>query len=135
MGGGQRKNPAQQELQPGLDIRYANAAGTPKLAQRKRKHHNGGARYCITSSTGDPFRMVISGRDRWTLEQLRQAWARGCTPIHSPAPRWSAYIFNLRKLGVEIETITEAHGGDFPGHQARYVLRDSLSLGWKGLQV
>ncbi|MBI6629739.1 hypothetical protein JAO82_07555 [Pontibaca sp. S1109L] len=93
----------------------------------------GGTPYSITSSAGDPFRIVVAGRDRWALEQLRRAGARGCTPIHNPAPRWSAYVFNLRGMGVEIETITEPHGGDFPGHHARYVLRCGVAPDWQGV--
>jgi len=46
----------------------------------------------------------------------------GCTPINQPAPRWSAYIFNLRALNVPVETITETHKGAFAGTHARYVL-------------
>lgn len=95
----------------------------------------GGTPYCIRSSMGDPFLIVVSGRDRWALEQLRRAGAQGCTPIHNPAPRWSAYIFNLRALGVEIETLHESHGGDFAGTHGRYVLRCGVSFGWKGGQA
>lgn len=51
------------------------------------------------------------------------AGAVGCTPINDPAPRWSAYVHDLRQLGVIIETVTEPHRGQFPGHHARYVLR------------
>lgn len=123
------------EQEPGRENRHATAAGIPKLAQQKRKRHNGGTPYCITSSTGDPFRIVVSGRDRWALEQLRRAAAQGCTPIHNPAPRWSAYIFNLRELGLEIETITEPHGGEFSGHHARYVLRSGVAPDWKAVRV
>jgi len=65
MSGGQMKTPAQRELQPGQDNRYACAAGMSKIAQQKRKRHNGGTPYCITSGTGDQFRIVVSGRDRW----------------------------------------------------------------------
>lgn len=90
-----------------------------QTAARKKS----GTHYLITPSAGDPFRITVLGRDEWALEQLRKAGRKGCTPITQPAPRWSAYIHNLRKLGVEIETITEPHDGDFPGRHARYVLR------------
>jgi len=50
----------------------------------------------------------------------------------NPAPRWSAYVHNLRESGVEIETVTEPHGGDFAGHHGRYVLRCGVSPDWKG---
>lgn len=120
------------EQEPGRDICHANAANNPKIAQQKRKRHNGGTPYRVTPSAGDVFRIVVKGRDRWALEQLRRAGARGCTPIDNPAPRWSAYVFNLRELGVEIETLHEPHDGDFAGHHGRYVLRSSVSPDWKG---
>lgn len=88
-----------------------------------------GAIYLITPSAGDPFRIVVSGRDKWALDRLCVAGGEGCTPISEPAPRWSAYVFNLRALGLEIETVTEPHGGDYPGHHARYVLRSKVQKG------
>ena len=57
------------------------------------------------------------------MERLITAGETGCTPIKQPAPRWSGYIFELRQLGVEVETLTEKHGGEYPGHHGRYVLR------------
>lgn len=126
------KTPAQQQLQPGLDNRYANAAGTTEIAHQKRKRHNGGTPYRITCGTDGSFRIMVSGRVRWALEQLRKAGAHGCTPIKNPAPRWSAYVFDLRELGVQVETIAEPHGGEFSGHHARYVLRSVVTVDWKG---
>lgn len=107
---------------------HATAEGTRKIARKSR----GGTPYRITPSAGEAFRIVVKGRDRWALEELRREGERGCTPIDNPAPRWSAYIFNLRELGVEIETIVEPHGGDFAGYHARYVLRSGVTLNWKG---
>lgn len=65
----------------------------------------------------------VKGRNAWTLNELINAGQKGCTPIDNPAPRWSAYVHNLRGMGVDIETIRENHGGEFAGHHARYVLR------------
>ena len=59
--------------------------------------------------------MGIAGVDYGGIDRLHTH--------RKPAPRWSAYVHELRKMGVEIETIHEAHGGKFPGHHARYVLR------------
>lgn len=42
--------------------------------------------------------------------------------------RLSAYIHSLRKLGFEITTERELHGGDYPGHHARYRLESEVSL-------
>ncbi|MCO6409049.1 winged helix domain-containing protein [Hoeflea alexandrii] len=66
---------------------------------------------------------IAKGRDAWALLKLEKAGESGCTPITTPGPRWSAYVFNLRGMGLIIETIYESHDGPFPGTHARYVLR------------
>ena len=76
--------------------------------------------------------MTIIGRDAWALHQLSLAGATGCTPITNPGPRWSHYVFKLRGMGFDIETVTESHEGQFAGHHARYVLRSSISLAING---
>lgn len=119
------RNLRQQE--PGRESRHANATGNSQLAHRNRPRHKPGTLYTVTPSAGEPFRVLVAGRDKWALDRLRAAGGRGCTPISEPAPRWSAYVFNLRALGLKIETITEPHGGDFPGHHARYVLRSTVA--------
>lgn len=75
---------------------------------------------------GLPF--TVKGRDAWALQQLHLAGAAGCTPIDTPGPRWSGYVHKLRGKGLNIETITENHEGQFAGHHARYVLRSTVSL-------
>ncbi len=77
---------------------------------------------------GGPVALTLEGREAWALGKLIEAGEEGVTPIEQPAPRWSAYVHNLRKLGLTIETVHEAHGGPFPGHHARYVLRSRLNL-------
>ena len=70
----------------------------------------------------------IQGRDRWALECLIHAGAKGCTPIDHPGPRWSAYVHDLRhEHGLDIETISEDYGPPFDGTHARYVLRSAVS--------
>ncbi len=81
----------------------------------------------IQNSTGSPHLIVVYGRERWALECLIAASAKGCTPIDHPGPRWSAYVFDLRGMGVEIETIHEPHTGPFCGTHARYVLRSKVT--------
>lgn len=71
---------------------------------------------------------VFKGRVAWALNQLLAAGDSGCTPIDNPAPRWSDAIFKLRRDGVEIETVTEKHGGPYAGHHARYVLRSPVEV-------
>ena len=86
----------------------------------------GRAASAITNKIGDTKTVLIAGRDRWALEQLMAAGKTGCTPIDTPGPRWSGYVFNLRELGVEIETVHEPHDGPFSGTHARYVLRSNI---------
>jgi hypothetical protein len=121
--------------EPGRVDCHALAADTQIIAQRKPARHNGGMPYTVRTTGGVALVVLVSGRVRWALDQLRKAGTTGCTPTHNPAPRWSAYIFGLRGMGVEVETITETHAGDFPGHHARYVLRSGVSLGRIGCSV
>ena len=81
----------------------------------------------IQNSAGERRLIVVFGRERWALECLVAAGAKGCTPIDHPGPRWSAYVFELRGMEVEIETIREPHGGPFQGTHARYVLRSTVT--------
>lgn len=83
--------------------------------------------FTIRSEAADPHVIIVKGRDRWALEALITAGPKGCTPIDNPAPRWAAYVHNLRGLGVAIETITEKHRGPFAGTHARYVLACNVS--------
>ena len=71
----------------------------------------GAAPFTIHRNDGTVTPITVTGRDRWALECLLAAGARGCTPIDSPGPRWSGYVHNLRDMGITIETITEKHGG------------------------
>jgi hypothetical protein len=66
------------------------------------------------------------GRQAWALNELVQAGERGCTPITTPGPRWSDYVFKLRRDRVTIETIDEPHGGSFSGRHAKYILRSRV---------
>lgn len=68
------------------------------------------------------------GRDAWALAELLKAGADGCTPIDNPGPRWSGYVLKLRKLGLNIETVNEMHGGTFAGRHARYVLHSVIEV-------
>lgn len=76
----------------------------------------------------DGATVEVIGRDAWALLNLIRAGERGCTPIDVPGPRWSHYVYKLRRAGFVIETIEEAHGGPFAGHHARYVLRSQVSV-------
>lgn len=70
----------------------------------------------------------VVGRDAWALRNLLAAGEAGCTPIDTPGPRWSHYVFKLRRAGFHIQTIEESHGGPFAGSHARYVLRSWVTV-------
>ncbi|MBR1155792.1 hypothetical protein [Bradyrhizobium sp. JYMT SZCCT0428] len=72
--------------------------------------------------------VTVRGRDAWALLELKAAHDNGCTPIDHPGPRWSGYVHKLRKAGIFIETIREAHDGPFSGQQRRYVLRSLIAI-------
>lgn len=81
-----------------------------------------------TFQTDDGRTFTATGRDAWALQALVDAGDRGCTPLDTAGPRWSGYIFKLRRAGLAIETVRERHGGNFPGHHARYVLRTPVRI-------
>ena len=72
--------------------------------------------------------VIAFGREAWALLILIEASSIGCLPEEHPAPRWSAYVYDLRKLGFSIDTLLEPHGGPFPGRHARYVLRSRVTV-------
>jgi hypothetical protein len=76
----------------------------------------------------DGSERIAKGRCAWALSRLIAAGAEGCTPITEPGPRWSEYVRRLRGDGVQIETITETHGGAYRGHHAVYVLRSPVEI-------
>lgn len=77
---------------------------------------------------GDPKGLPITlvGRDWWALQELIKAGKKGCTPIDNPVPRWGHYVWKIRQAGIDVETIHESHGGRFPGHHARCLLKSPL---------
>jgi len=72
---------------------------------------------------------TAKGRDAFALLELLKAGPNGCTPIDNPGPRWSGYVFNLKRThGLDIETRHEPHRGQFPGTHARYVLLSAVEI-------
>ena len=76
-----------------------------------------------------PRSFFLSGRIGQTLEHLHSAGPDGIATLEMPALRLSAYIHSLRKLGFEITTAREPHGGDYAGHHARYRLQSRVVIG------
>jgi hypothetical protein len=104
-------------------MRHSENCNAPSGANGKVRRKAKTAKYRVTLENGKTFHLHVKGRTQWALEQLRNAGESGCTPIKHPGPRWSAYVHVLRSGGVAIETVTEEHGGDYPGHHGRYILR------------
>lgn len=75
----------------------------------------------------------FAGREAWTLRRLVEAGSRGVTTIDHPAPRWSHYVFKLRRAGLTISTEYEAHGGTYPGTHGRYRLETPVTVVEGGL--
>jgi hypothetical protein len=83
--------------------------------------------YDVTEGASVRRIYVTTKREAWALDCLRAAGDTGCTPLTHPGPRWSGYVHKLRhNHSLNIETITEPHGGEFAGHHARYVLRSDV---------
>ena len=122
------KNPGALAGATGAGLPSMEAAGTPSIAETKPKRQRRRAQYIVTPhESGCPFTVTAAGREAWTLECLAEAGAQGVTPRERPAPRWSAYVHELRRAGLPIDTLHEEHGGDFPGRHGRYVLRADVS--------
>ncbi|MFG1257322.1 hypothetical protein V5F79_08335 [Xanthobacter flavus] len=83
---------------------------------------------CAPSEPEGGSVVTFKGRAAWAFAQLIDAGERGVTPIERPAPRWSHYVFLLRRGGVSVETIDETHGGPYSGTHARYVLRSAVKV-------
>lgn len=120
------------EQEPGRVNSHAMAADSQIITQRKSARYNGGTPYTVTSTDGGTFPIVVSGRVRWALNQLRAAGTAGCTPIDNLAPRWASYILDLRGMGVEIDTLHEPHEGELAGMLGRHVLRSTETCSAEG---
>jgi hypothetical protein len=77
---------------------------------------------------GEGALLEVRGRAAWALDQLIKAGDQGCTPIEQPGPRWSDYVFKLRRKGIVVQTIDEKHGGPYAGEHARYRLASEVDV-------
>jgi hypothetical protein len=76
----------------------------------------------------DGKQQTFAGREAWALRHLINAGATGITTIDHPAPRFSHYLYRLRKAGLVITTDYEPHKGDFPGTHGRYKLETPVTV-------
>jgi hypothetical protein len=82
--------------------------------------------FSVVDAHGAARILELKGRNAWALTELVRAGNDGCTPIDTPGPRWSSYVHKLRRRGLDVQTITETHGGPFKGTHARYILRSTV---------
>ena len=92
------------------------------------------SRFALHGTDGALQILELAGREEWALSHLLAAGPHGCTPISHPGPRWSDYVFKLRRRGLDIATQSEHHGGPFAGTHGRYILRSKVER-LAGLQV
>jgi hypothetical protein len=84
------------------------------------------ARFVLHEADNSTWHLELVGRVADTLCKLIKAGRDGISTVENPAPRWSDYVFKLRKRGIDVVTFIEKHGGDFPGYHGRYVLRSKV---------
>jgi hypothetical protein len=89
-----------------------------------------GKRIAFNVNEGEDVRTINpAGRDAWALGELILAGETGCTPLTHVGPRWSGYIFKLRRVyRINVESVEEQHGGEFAGRHVRYVLRSRVAF-------
>lgn len=81
------------------------------------------APYQITDTTEQSRIVVIGGRVRWAIEELRKTGRAGRTGREALGPRWVAYILAAKHTySIPTRDKTERHGGDQPGHHERWWL-------------
>lgn len=86
-------------------------------------------RLAVTFTLDDsPDDLTAIGRDGWMLLKLVKAGDAGVTSIENIGPRASHYVLKLRRMGVQIETKSESHGGVFAGSHGRYILRSKVKV-------
>ncbi|WP_010137902.1 winged helix domain-containing protein [Oceanicola sp. S124] len=79
--------------------------------------------YEFTDESGTTKTVVLHGRVRWCIEELRKAGRTGRTGREALGPRWAAYVFTAkRKYGIPIHDTWEPHEGEHPGRHKRWWL-------------
>lgn len=97
------------------------------IGNRYTGQHSRRKRIVVQGSAG---KFSVAGKDAMTLEALLETGKSGITALelsNTWALRLGAYVHDLRKLGLSIETIREPHD-DMGGWHARYVLHSSVTI-------
>jgi adenine deaminase len=83
-------------------------------------------RLCVICDDGSPS-FIASGQTAKAIRALVLAGKQGVSALEVAtwAYRFAAYCHELRKLGLDIETIREAHDGGWHG---RHVLHTAVRL-------
>ena len=121
----------ERKKKPGSRCTAHRASGVEirKTDARTIANRSAAGKACICFDGADgPCSPVIGGRDLQTLQALAERSANGLSSLEFPAMRLAAYVFNLRELGLDIETIREKHDGPFPGWHGRYVLHSQVKI-------
>ena len=105
-------------------ISRAPIGATGRASNRVRNPANS----IIVKIEPDGATVRLAGRPAWVTKELLAAGKRGITAKQYPGCRVAHYIYKYRRAGLVVEKVEEAHGGDYPGHHARYFLRSQISI-------
>ncbi len=107
---------------------FFTAATVAPFAHTAKPSETRGRPTAFSVIEGEDVREItVRGRDAWALSELIAAGATGCTPLEHVGPRWSHYVFKLRRTyRLNVESVEEQHGGEFSGRHVRYVLRSRV---------
>lgn len=87
------------------------------------------AKLTVKLAIGDGPAISVSGREAQTIVALVNAGRCGITSLDTFKAGWAvrlgAHVFDLRQMGVPIETTREPHNG---GNHARYRLTGKVSV-------
>lgn len=71
---------------------------------------------------------TFRGREGWALNELLRAGKEGLTTLSRPAPRWSHYVFQLRRAGIDISTDYARHVEPYAGSHGIYKLQEPVEV-------
>lgn len=108
-------------------LQTQNSRRRPVAQDRRRKPPSDRIRFAIKSAPDDEGEHTASGKTAKVVRLLLQRGAQGLTQ-HDTYPwhtRLAATVENLRKRGLNIQTLMEPHSD---GRHARYVLLDTILI-------